>query len=269
MSLTLDASVETKCFVEESGSTDGRLLLSPRITLRAPDHMLMEYANFIWKRVQRGDLTNPEAYFGLPPLLSAIVSLVPDRELVVRASQISAMMDHPIYDCLYIGCAESTGSGLITADIRFAKKCAVVSEGPMCILLGPSDARRQLEAAAYAPAITFPKIERLAEAFDLFDRTQRHVLERFPLAEIDSQSGTNQPREFVYVSPSYKRLLSEIRQLNAEQYIDLLALGWMGANESSDWTKCFERAEEMTVTRGVDPDYSARYGNIGSEDMGG
>ena len=39
-------------------------------------------------------------------------------EHIDRAAQIAVEIDHPVYDCLYVACAEATASALITADRR-------------------------------------------------------------------------------------------------------------------------------------------------------
>ena len=48
--------------------------------------------------------------------LSDIITRHHDGDLVERAVRIALEMDHPIYDCLYLACAESTDSDLTTAD---------------------------------------------------------------------------------------------------------------------------------------------------------
>ena len=49
---------------------------------------------------------------------------MPSGDLIGRAAKIAVQIDHPVYDCLYIACAEATGSTLITADRRLANTVA-------------------------------------------------------------------------------------------------------------------------------------------------
>ena len=66
--------------------------------------------------------------FPTPNRTSKSLPLCPDRRsptsgvLVERAARIALELDHPIYDCLYLACAEATDSAVITADRRFADK---------------------------------------------------------------------------------------------------------------------------------------------------
>ena len=46
------------------------------------------------------------------------------------------MIDHPIYDCLYLACAEATGSTLVTADHKFTDKALNTFKSVDVLLLG-------------------------------------------------------------------------------------------------------------------------------------
>ena len=120
MRVTVDASVVVKWFVAEPMCDEARLLLARRIQLHAPDLVLVEFANTIWKKARRKEL--PDAHPDLEELvaLPEIVDLQPDGALIERAARIALEIDHPIYDCLYLACAEATDSTVITADRRFA-----------------------------------------------------------------------------------------------------------------------------------------------------
>lgn len=122
MKLTVDASVVVKWFVPESLSDEARLLLTHRVELHAPDFLLIEFANTIWKKVRRNELDDPDLYMDELPGLSGVVNLYPANDLLTRATRIAQKFDHPIYDCLYLACAEATESVLVTADQKFVNK---------------------------------------------------------------------------------------------------------------------------------------------------
>lgn len=63
MKLTVDASIVVKWFVTEPLSDDARCLLSHRIDLHAPDILLAEFANTIWKKARLREIADPRPYW--------------------------------------------------------------------------------------------------------------------------------------------------------------------------------------------------------------
>ena len=122
MKLTVDASVVVKWFVRELLFEEARLLLAHPVDLYAPDILLAEFANTIWKKVRRGEIPDAQPYMDELPRLSEIVTLRSVHELIASAGWMAREIDHPVYDCLYLACAEATESLLVTADRRFADK---------------------------------------------------------------------------------------------------------------------------------------------------
>ena len=118
MKLTVDASVVIKWFVTEPLCGEARQLLHDRLDLHAPDILLAEFANIIWEKVRRGEISDPQPYFDELVNLPEIVTLHPGGDFIGRAAQIAMAIDHPVYDCLYLACAEVTASVVITADQR-------------------------------------------------------------------------------------------------------------------------------------------------------
>ncbi len=112
--LVVDASVAIKWVVEEPGSREALALLKAR--LRAPDLLIPECANILWKKARRGELTEAEARLAARLLERADVDLVPMRRLLEPATKLSIELDHPAYDCLYLVLAEVGGCDFITAD---------------------------------------------------------------------------------------------------------------------------------------------------------
>jgi hypothetical protein len=68
--LLIDASVTLKWVVEEDG-TDLALALRQKARLMAPDLMVAECANILWKKVQRKELSKDEALIAARLLQSA------------------------------------------------------------------------------------------------------------------------------------------------------------------------------------------------------
>lgn len=122
MKLTVDAGVVLKWFVTEPLSGQARQLLDGQLDLHAPDILLAEFANTIWKKVRRGEIPDPQPYFDELAGLPGIVAIHPVGGLIDRAAQIAVLIDHPVYDCLYLACAELTASVLITADQQLVNR---------------------------------------------------------------------------------------------------------------------------------------------------
>lgn len=122
MRLTVDASIVVKWFVAESLSGECRLLLGRHIHLQAPDLLLPEFANTIWKKVRRREIADPEPFLSELPNLSRLIAFFPADMLIERASQFALQLDHPVYDCLYLACAEVSGTHLVTADSRLVNR---------------------------------------------------------------------------------------------------------------------------------------------------
>ena len=129
MRITVDASIVIKWFVAEPLSRESRLLLTRQLELQAPDLLLPEFANTIWKKARRGEIADPQPFLDELPSLSELIELFPADLLIERASHLAFEMDHPVYDCLYLACAGITGAPLLTADKRLAARARETQSG--------------------------------------------------------------------------------------------------------------------------------------------
>ena len=84
MRLTVDASVVTKWFVPEELFEEARLVLAHPIDLHAPDILLAEFANTIWKKRRRGEILDELPYMAEIVGLGEIVELHPVHGLMSR-----------------------------------------------------------------------------------------------------------------------------------------------------------------------------------------
>lgn len=122
MRITVDAGIVVKWFVAEPLSQESRLLLARHLELQAPDLLLPEFANTIWKKVRRREIADPEPFLNELRSLTGLIELYPADVLIERASQLAFEIDHPVYDCLYLACAGITGAPLLTADRRLVER---------------------------------------------------------------------------------------------------------------------------------------------------
>ena len=118
--LVVDASVAIKWVIEEA-ETEAALRLR-RHRLFAPDLLIAECANILWKKVQRAELTEQEARLAAHLLERADIELEPMRPLMESVTKLAIDMNHPAYDCIYLALAEGLSCDLVTADERFARK---------------------------------------------------------------------------------------------------------------------------------------------------
>lgn len=92
-------------------------LISAELVL-APELMLTEVANTLW-RLQRAGQLQADA---LQPRLRRAADLVdhiePDRTLQAEALALATHLDHPVYDCLYLVLARREVASLLSADQR-------------------------------------------------------------------------------------------------------------------------------------------------------
>jgi predicted nucleic acid-binding protein len=120
----VDASVAVKWIIADEREDAADSLLSPAGTRYAPDLLLVEVANVLRTKLSRGEVTMPHARLGLHFVATSMTSLVPDRELVGRALDIATELQHPVYDCLYVACAERENTKVVTADARLQRRTA-------------------------------------------------------------------------------------------------------------------------------------------------
>jgi len=116
MSWIVDASVAAKWFFDEDLTDKARALIGTDRALIAPDLILPEVCSVAWKRVLKREATVEQAHAvarALPEILSLIV---PSKEILTGALQISIELRHSIYDSMYLALAESRDVVFVTAD---------------------------------------------------------------------------------------------------------------------------------------------------------
>ncbi len=114
--LVIDASVAIKWVIDEPGTPEALSLRRHR--LFAPDLLVAECANVLWKKVRRKELTAKEALLAALLLQRADVELMPMRGLLEPATRLAVALGHPAYDCIYLALAERLSCDLATADRR-------------------------------------------------------------------------------------------------------------------------------------------------------
>jgi predicted nucleic acid-binding protein len=117
----IDASIAIKWVIDEEGTPEAlRLRKSGRLI--APDLLVAECANILWKKVRRGELTAEEADLAAQLLERSDIELMPMRGLMSPATRISVALSHPAYDCLYLALALANHVQFVTADDHLMRK---------------------------------------------------------------------------------------------------------------------------------------------------
>ncbi len=118
--LVIDASVAIKWVIQEPGTSDALLLR--RKQLCAPDLIVAECANILWKKVRIKELSPGEATAAAQLLARADVELIPMRAYLQAATELAIELDHPAYDCVYLAIALAKACPFVTADDRLLRK---------------------------------------------------------------------------------------------------------------------------------------------------
>lgn len=133
-SLVIDASVAIKLLIDEEGA-DLANFVYRTFDLIAPDLLLAECSNILWKKARRGELSADEAALGGQFLANSTFDLRPMSSLVDAATRLAVGLDHPAYDCFYLALAAAESCPFVTADERLVRKVEAAGVGPEIRLL--------------------------------------------------------------------------------------------------------------------------------------
>ena len=123
-SLVVDASVPPKWWFNESNVAEALLLLSPRVSLLAPDLLVPELLNIFVQKVRRGATDRETANRAAEELASAPVRLFGTLPLRRQAMELALAYHPSTYDCLYAALALREDCPVVTADRRFYQAMA-------------------------------------------------------------------------------------------------------------------------------------------------
>jgi predicted nucleic acid-binding protein len=121
MRSVVDASVVAKWFIPELHKENAERILRDflcgRLNLCAPDLLIAEIGNILWKRcAQRGEITPAQAATSYRHLLELRVRLHPSAELASLALELAIAEHRSLYDMLYLALAEQENCEFVTAD---------------------------------------------------------------------------------------------------------------------------------------------------------
>ena len=124
----IDTSALVKFVLPEEHSDEVRRLIvlhqSSAVKLLAPDYILVESANVLWKHVRRNNLRIEDAESGLTLLQQAEIELIPQAQLLDDALRFAVDVNVAVYDALFAVLAMREMAPLITADVPLIQRLA-------------------------------------------------------------------------------------------------------------------------------------------------
>jgi predicted nucleic acid-binding protein len=115
----VDASVVVKWFLPEPHAEAAGRLRSSSIELHAPELLLLEVSNALWKHFVRSGLDRDTAQEAIDALAVAPIRWQGAPSLFADAFRIATETRRSVYDCTYLALALQLQHLAVTADRRF------------------------------------------------------------------------------------------------------------------------------------------------------
>src|SRR5262245_27783673 len=107
MKYVVDASVAVKWYVPEIYSVEAERLLDPAHDLHAPDLIIPEFGNILWKKSGRGELTAAQARKIIEAFIEVPMLKYPASTLLGAAFAGAVQTGQTVYDWTYLALAVS------------------------------------------------------------------------------------------------------------------------------------------------------------------
>jgi predicted nucleic acid-binding protein len=124
----LDASVLAALYVDDPASAESEALLARlapgRDEVHAPDFMLIEVANVLWKRVRRGELVAADAMTAIADCSAAAIRSHPAGALARPALGLALAHGLTAYDATYVALAAAIGGVVVSNDATLRRRAA-------------------------------------------------------------------------------------------------------------------------------------------------
>jgi predicted nucleic acid-binding protein len=253
--IVVDASIAVKWFVEEEGHLAALGLLERNLFVIAPDLIFSETANVLWKKLRRGEVTSEQAERACDALPDFFQDVISAALLAKDALRLATQLDHPVYDCIYLVCAQQLGGKLVTADGKFVSHLKEGGFGHLVVGLDQTPALVKGGDLSISEA----ELNRVLALSDQFTRTLSFVEGRVarPIGGGTLRWVNTADLTPAFDSPSRRRLEEAVSALPRETLSDLVALAWLGRGfDGNNWASLHADAREML---GNDPLQHLRY----------
>ncbi len=114
----LDASVLAALYVDDPATEQSEAALKrmERYEMHAPDLVVLEVANVLWKRVRREELHAEDAMAAIADLSAAAIQFHPVGGLVAQSLALALSHGFTAYDATYVALATRVGGIVMTND---------------------------------------------------------------------------------------------------------------------------------------------------------
>ncbi len=117
--LVIDASVAIKWLLPEDGSEFALSILEQGFSLAAPDLIVSEIGNVLWKKSRTGKISPLASVRLLTEFQNLSMRIISSAQIATIALGIAQRCDRSYYDSLYLALAETLEVSLVTADQKF------------------------------------------------------------------------------------------------------------------------------------------------------
>ena len=122
MTWVVDASIALKWVIPEVLSDRADRVRDGENDILAPDLLLVDVANALWKKTTAGEVTPRDADEAFDLVTGSGIHLHSTVPLLPRAMQMARRLVHPVYDCVYLALAEREHAAVVTADQRLLRR---------------------------------------------------------------------------------------------------------------------------------------------------
>jgi len=118
LACVLDASAAVRLILADPAAADLAERVGGAALVLAPELMLTELVNTLWKLRRADRLNDLDPQELLAEARELVDRLEPDRHLQAEALALACHLNHPVYDCLYLALARREAASLISSDRR-------------------------------------------------------------------------------------------------------------------------------------------------------
>ena len=122
MSWVVDASIAVKWVIPAGLSDKADRVRDGEEDILAPDLLLVEVANALWRKTSTREIAPHEADVAFDLVRRSGIDLRPTGPLLPRAMGVARRLGHPVYDCVYLALAEREHAAFVTADQRLLRR---------------------------------------------------------------------------------------------------------------------------------------------------
>lgn len=122
--VVIDANVAAALLLDLPYSARSRDAIRSADRIIAPDIVVHEFTNVLWKLATGGRMTDGFARRALVALDGLISDFVVGGPIAQDALRIAIELTHPVYDCFYLALARERDAIFMTADRRLAARVA-------------------------------------------------------------------------------------------------------------------------------------------------